>query len=186
MKNNKLLLCLLLLLPINSYAACNCEAEEEEDDGVYKSYNYVGVKAGTQRISDQSVLVNNRTGYGVFMGTRFSKLFAVEFEYLASRSFTLNTGATLKEEMINISFIHHLNLSDSVSIFGKLGLGYSTTTSQLAGNNYLTDGIYGLGIEMNLNKDMDTRIGIDRYRLNLPAGVSAENNLTYASAAYRF
>lgn len=183
MKLKKYLLVALTLLPIMAQAACNCDQDEEEEDGTYHPYSYIGLKGGTNHVANQNFMVGGTNSYGVYMGKRYTELFAVEFEYSYLGTFSSPTGVG-HYQAASLTGVHHVDIGWG-ELVGKLGLAHTHTNLNGSSANQI-DLTYGIGWQLSLNRDLDLRIAGDRYQVSIPGASKNTATVANVGVAYRF
>lgn len=172
-----------LLIPMFAHASCQCEDDQEEDDeGIYRQYDYLGLKGGTARYQAPDVLGTSNS-YGLYYGHRYSKLFAVELEYTYLGKYqegTLSGHATA----LSLSGVHYYDLTDTFALVGKLGVGYTHTGNAPALGKNAVDFSYGAGIDWRIAREWHLRAMYEHYVLKMPASTGVANS--YIGLAYRY
>lgn len=183
MKLKKYLLVATLLLPIMANAACNCDQDEEDDDGSYRPYRYIGLKGGTNHVANQNFMVGGTNSYGIYVGKRYTQLFAVEFEYSYLGTFSSPAGAG-HYQAASIAGVHHVSIGRG-ELVGKLGLAHTHTNLNGASSNQV-DLTYGIGWQFSLNRDLDVRFSGDRYQVSIPGASKNTASVAHVGIAYRY
>src|SRR5262245_53584644 len=107
---------------------------------------YAGIGIGSTAVKDSGGLDDSDMSFKIFAGYSFNQYFAIELAYLdggsarQSVSFLFPEGrpssASLKTkvdtELLNLSVIGNLPLTESFSLFGKLGYARIETDTQLS------------------------------------------------------
>ena len=142
----------------------------------YTSYGYVGASIGQSHIDLGSCAPglacdNQGTGYKVFTGGRFSRVFGVELGYVnlgdADRS-----GGQLKAHGANLSLVGNIPLGDRFNIYGKVGGIYGWTKSSATAAGVASgeeDGLnwsYGAGVQFDVNRNWAVVGDWDHYRFD--------------------
>lgn len=161
----KWLLAMLLLVPMAAHATCSCDDDQEDDDGTFHPYTYLGGKVGTSHFADQMLLPASQssTGYGAFLGARYSEYFGVEGEYTYLGKFTTAQGDG-HATAYSLDAIHEISLG-GVTMLVKLGLANATVAAFGARRSHL-DLTYGAGLELELSRDLMARVSYDRYKVD--------------------
>lgn len=174
---NKLLLCLMFVLPISANAACQCDDDTDDygDPLPYREYSYFGLKGGSSDLG-LTTATKASNSIGIYYGHRYTKNFATEAEYnfLGAYNDPLNASSG-HVTALSLSALHHFDFTNSISLYGKLGLGYTTaTTSPVAGKS-LGELSYGFGFDFKVDQSMMIRIANDYYKVSYPASARAIN-----------
>lgn len=114
--------------------------------------------------------------YGIVGGYQFNKNWAAEVAYSGAGKFTTATGSA-KADALSIAAVGTLPLSDTFSLYGKLGFASvaSKTSGTVAGGALTkatrTAATYGVGVQYNATQNVGIRFGYDR----LGAAVNVAN-----------
>ena len=124
------------------------------------------------------------TAYKIFGGYQFNRNFALEAGYFNLGKFTYNakspTGTlngTYEVEGLNVDLIGTLPVSESFSVFGRIGAQYANTRDAFSGTGNLTPGSsnpskrdtnlkVGVGMQYDISPGMQLRGEAERYRIN--------------------
>ena len=117
---------------------------------------YGGVEMFNNRFTDHT----STTGGGIFAGYRLGN--GLAFEVNGNRIGTLNIGSDkLSVSQMSVSALYSLPVSNTVSVFGRLGYGNMRVSQANSFSNRsfkLDDGmIYGGGISYQVNKQVAIR-----------------------------
>jgi OmpA-OmpF porin, OOP family len=141
---------------------------------------YAGLSLGRSSLSTPSgtVLTKKRdTVYGFLAGYQFNQNWGVEAQYGGAGKFATTTFSG-KADTFSVAAIGTLPMSDSVSLYGKLG--YANTKSKVSGTTYTgaTRGAatYGLGVQYNATPAVGIRFGWDRYGATINDAAGAKHN----------
>lgn len=186
----KYLLLAALLFPAYAHASetQQCPLEELQDDEEdlnepsFKAYDYVGIKAGTNHLVMPLFASPNSSAYGIYAGTRATKLFGVELDYTFLGTYSTAIG-NAHSQAIGLFGVHQFDMG-WISLVGKLGVASTHTVvpGQVAGNKI--GFAYGAGIEVPFNKDLSLRMMWDTYKVSLPATTS--DSVLSGALSYRF
>lgn len=161
---------------------------------------YAGVTLGSARVSVPSAAgastKSSDTVYGGLVGYQFTPNWAAEAEYTGAGKFATTTGSG-KADALGVTLVGTAPLSDSVSVYGKLGFaqvsGKSATGTGVGGaalsNANRTAATYGLGVSFNVAQNVDIRAGWDRFGAAVNVGGVKQNynaNVYTVGAVYRF
>lgn len=162
----------------SSLAALGCdqqpvEEDDEDDCQTTRSYDYIGVIGGRNKIDLPTITTGQATALGLVMGHRYNDLFSAEFEYVSFGTYD-TPPTSFHATAVSISGLHTWQLSENLGLYGKLGIGFThVKTVQLQGVSVLYPGInllyptYAIGFEYAANKDISLRLGYDIYRLKI-------------------
>lgn len=140
----------------------------------------------------------NKPVYGVFGGYRYNKNLAVEMAYTgASYLYTTPTvgGArTLSKQIVfALTAVGTMPVSDSFSVFGKLGVASASSENNAAGeqNTRRFAPTFGAGVEYKFTPNISGRFGVDVYGVTatLPGTVPAvkqNSNATVMNAGVSY
>lgn len=151
--------------------ACSQDPPDDEDDDsdcvTTRSYDYIGIKGGTNNVNTPAITSGSATALGAVIGHRASDLFSYELEYVSLGSY-LNNGAWVHATAVTIGGIHTYQMTDNFGIFGRLGIAFTHTSTGLfsLGGNLLYPTV-SLGAEYAFNKDISVRAAYDVFRLQL-------------------
>ena len=161
---------------------------------------YAGVTLGSARVGVPAALgastKNSDTIYGGLVGYQFTPNWAAEVQYTGVGKFATATGSG-KADALGVTLVGTAPLSDAVSVYGKLGFaqssGKSATGSDAVGNLLTnanrTAATYGLGVDFNAARNVDIRLGWDRYGAAVNAGGVKQNynaNVYTVGAVFKF
>ena len=183
--DKKWLLSLLLALPLVANAECYCD-DEPEDDGEFRAYSYAGIKGGKHALNDALVPAasNTGTGLGFYIGTRYTEYFAVEWDYTRLGNVMTTTNGNASTQALSLSGVHQVNMG-LFDLYGKLGLSYAHTSFPAAVPSTTNIGLnYGLGLNIQLDKDIDVRLGWENYKVK--ATGKSDDALTFTGISYRY
>jgi OmpA-OmpF porin, OOP family len=162
---------------------------------------YAGLDAGIARAGNPDPAAtstsNSKAVAGILGGYQFSKNWGIEGKYTgAGEVDTVNAAggvANVKADALSLSGVGTLPLSDSFSLYGKLGYASTKTSvssSSGAGGATRSAPTYGLGILYNVNAQIGVRLGWDRYGAAEINGAGAKqdyNSNVYAvGVVYKF
>lgn len=163
------------------------------DDGFY-----VGVGLGRSSVGIPTVaaigaaIKSTDTVFGAQAGYQFNKHIAVEAQYSGAGKFT-TTNTSAKADTFALSAVGTLPVSDSFSLYGKLGYGStkSSVSSTAAGVTGATRGTatYGLGMQYNATPGIGVRFGWDRYGAAITSAGAKQNynsNVYSLGAVFKF
>lgn len=146
---------------------------------------YAGIKAGSTSVGFNALSKSSDTAYGVLVGYQYNRNLAVEGEYTDLGRFTTAAGVTGKSDAWGLSAMGILPLENKFSLYGKLGVARSgTSTSDATGNNR-TAATYGLGGQFDATPMIGLRLGWERYGVGM-IGQNAEDDLYSLAAMFKF
>jgi hypothetical protein len=179
----KYLFVVALLVPMFTHAACQCEDDQEEDDdGIYREYDYLGLKGGTVHYQAPGALgISN--SYGLYYGHRYSKLFAVELEYSYLGKYR-DTTSSGHATAVSLSGVHYYDLTNTFALVGKLGIGFTHTGNVPVMGKNAVDFNYGAGFDWRIAREWHLRALYEHYVLKMPESAGVAN--TYVGFAYRY
>lgn len=177
-----------VLIACNAAAfACSDPEPEDDDDtpcATTRSYDYIGVKGGTNNVHSPAVTSGPANAMGAVIGHRYSDLFSVELEYESLGGYQIPPNA-IHATAVSLAAIHTYQFSDSVGLYGRLGLALThTATAPGFGGNLLYP-TASLGFEIDLNKDISMRAAYDLYWLNIN-GAKVSDNMNGVAFLYKF
>jgi OOP family OmpA-OmpF porin len=131
---------------------------------------YAGIGVGSTSVDRTSRLNDSDISFKIFAGYSFNKFFAVELAYLdggtAKRSEAFGfPGITsqppsfkteIENKLVNLSAVGNLPLTESFSLFGKLGYAYIDTDTQ---STFFSDGFSFASFDDNQRKEFSYAAG---------------------------
>lgn len=147
---------------------------------------YAGVTLGSARVGVPAAFggatKNSDTVYGILGGYQFNKNWAAELEYTGAGKFTTATS-TGKADAFGVTAVGTLPMSDTFSLYGKLGFAQVTGKANgAAANANRTSATYGLGLQYNVTPAVGIRAGWDRFGAAAKTAAGATQN--YNSNVY--
>jgi hypothetical protein len=138
----------------------------------YTQYGYVGGSIGRSDYEQDNCLLlcdDRATGFKLFSGGQVSQWFGVELSYVNLGEVDRN-GGDVRAQGLNFSLLGQIPVSEQFKIFGKLGTmyGYARTRApagQPSGHEDRFGLSYGLGLQLDINRNWAVRGDWDRYRL---------------------
>lgn len=139
---------------------------------------YAGADVGRTKIDG---IRDRDTSYGAFAGYNFHQNFAVEGGYrvLADKEWRSGTvRASGKVDQLSLSVIGSLPVSESFSVYGRLGLNRleaKATLDNLSAKDDETKALYGVGVSYAIAPTVSTRLEVQKPAsgaTNLSAGVA--------------
>lgn len=154
---------------------------------------YAGVTLGNAKVNVPAAFgpatKNSDTVYGVLAGYQFNQNWGAEVEYTGAGKFTTAT-ATGKADAFGVTAVGTLPMSDTFSLYGKLGFAQvSGKANGAAGNANRTSATYGLGLQYNATQNVGIRFGWDRFGAAATSGGVKQNynsNVWGAAAVFKF
>jgi OOP family OmpA-OmpF porin len=155
---------------------------------------YIGGTLGRASTSNfgSPLTSSSASVYGGLVGYQINQNFGVEAQYTGAGKFSTATMSG-KSDILTIDAVGSMPVSDSFSIYGKIGMGSSktkvsdaTATYQNASRTALT---YGLGVQYAATPNVGIRFGWDRYGSAVSnAGVKTNinSNVLAAGVVYGF
>ena len=142
---------------------------------------YAGLNLGRASVSTPSGTVltkKNDTVYGVIAGYQFNQNWGVEAQYTGAGKFATTTFSG-KADTLSVAAIGTMPVSDTVSLYGKLG--FASTKSKVSGTGYTgasrSAATYGLGVQYNATPAVGIRFGWDRFGATITdTAVGAKHN----------
>jgi OOP family OmpA-OmpF porin len=141
---------------------------------------YAGLNLGRSSVSTPSGVVltkKNDTVYGVIGGYQFNQNWGVEAQYTGAGKIPTTTFSG-KADTFSVAAIGTMPVSDTFSLYGKLG--YASTKSKVSGAGVTgaTRGAatYSLGVQYNATPDVGIRFGWDRYGATINDAAGAKHN----------
>lgn len=145
---------------------------------------YAGLKVGNASVGFNTLSKSSDTAYGVLVGYQYNPNLAVEGEYTDLGRFTTATGVTGKSDAWGLSAVGILPL-DSFSLYGKLGIARSGTSTSAATGRNRTAATYGLGGQFDATPMIGLRLSWERYGVGM-TGQNAEDDLYSLAAVFKF
>jgi len=139
---------------------------------------YAGADIGR---TDIDGIRDRATSYGAFAGYNFHQNFAVEGGYRVLADKDWKSGAVRasgKVDQLSLSVIGSLPVSESFSVYGRLGVNRLETRISLddvRGKGSETKALYGVGVSYALTPTVSTRLEVQKPAsgaTNLSAGVA--------------
>jgi opacity protein-like surface antigen len=138
---------------------------------------YIGGQIGQSKYG-WSDTPNSATSGGIFAGFKFNQNIAMEGAYTSFGSVNSNIvpAASVKSNALSLSAVLSAPLSDSFSIYGKLGVASVKSDGAYLGANVVgtskTGVTAGAGVQFNINQSAGIRLGYDSYQSALGAGTA--------------
>ena len=145
------------------------------------------------------------TGYKLFGGYQFDKIFSLEGGYfnLGKFGFTATTvpagtlTGNIKLQGLNLDAVGILPIAEKFSAFGRVGLIYAQARDSFTGTGLVTvlnpnpskrdtNYKFGLGGQYDFNPSLGMRAEAERYRINDAVGNKGDINLFSVGLVYRF
>ncbi len=141
----------------------------------YTSYGYVGGSIGRSDYEQDSCLLfcdDRATGGKLFTGGQVNQYFGVELGYVYLGEADRN-GGDIRAQGLNLSLVGHIPVSDQFKLFGKVGTiwGFTRTRAPAGQPSGHEDSLrlsYGLGLQVDVNRNWAVRGDWDRYRFEYP------------------
>lgn len=149
------------------------------------SGTYAGIKVGSNDVGFNALSDSTDTAYGVLLGYQYNRNFAIEGEYTDLGRFTTAAGVTGKSDVWGLSALGVMPLQNRFSVYGKLGIARSNTTTSAATGERRTTATYGLGGQYDATPIIGLRLSWERYGVRM-IGQDANDNLYSLAAAFRF
>jgi OOP family OmpA-OmpF porin len=124
------------------------------------------------------------TAYKLFGGYQFNRMFAIEGGYFNLGKFSYGAASptgtlrgTYEVEGLNLDLVGTVPMTESLSVFGRIGAQYANTHDSFSGTGTLTpvdrnpgkretNLKVGVGIQYDISPSMQLRGEAERYRLN--------------------
>ncbi len=130
--------------------------------------------------------------YGGIVGYQLNQNFGIEAQYTGAGKFSTATMSG-KSDVLALDAVGSMPVSDSLSLYGKIGVGNSKTkvsdTTATYQNASRTAATYGLGVQYAATPNVGIRFGWDRYGSAISnAGVKTNfnSNVWAAGVVYGF
>ena len=166
-------------------------AQSLKAESSYVGIDYLNNEIDTGITNISSTLDESDSGYSLFYGTEFTENLDLEASYqdfgeaslsgvsgnqfkIGSTTYEFNATATLyqKASSWGVAAKPKMNLSDNVTVYGKLGihnwkstLGITSTTATASEDDNGTDVYFGGGIEFSFN-NLVGRVGYTSFDLD--------------------
>lgn len=128
---------------------------------------YAGLNLSRSSVSTPSGTVltkKNDTVYGVIAGYQFNQNWGVEAQYTGAGKFATTTSSG-KADTFSVAAIGTMPISDTFSLYGKLG--FASTKTKVSGTGATgasrSAATYGLGVQYNATPAVGIRFGWDRF-----------------------
>lgn len=178
-------------------------ADEPAAPAAANSGLYMGVNVGMSHTSNVFEEKPSKANGGLFSllgGYQFNKNFAAEIQYAylgkaEYNTFTAGTTSTTKAHNFSLNGIGLLPVADSFGLYGKFGVGFTTSSvsnfpaNSGAGGKTRFDTNVGLGVQYDIAQSFAMRAGWDRYNAALKSTAAADiyNKNTWSlGGLYRF
>ncbi len=146
---------------------------------------YAGIKMGSNHVGFNALSDSTDTTYGALLGYQYNRNFAFEGEYTDLGRFVTTTGVTGKSSVWGLSALGIIPLQNRFSVYGKLGITRSDTSTSAATGKRRTDATYGLGGQFDATPMIGLRLSWERYGVGV-VGENANDDLYSLAAAFRF
>jgi OmpA-OmpF porin, OOP family len=202
----------LTALSLGSVLSLSAAAQQD-------SFNYWGAGVGSMRAKpNEAATANNLLGAAAgatvlttdrkdtsakfFFGHQFNRMLAVEAGYfdLGDAAFTATTATAqtlngrLRAKGVNLDLLGMLPVTDSWSVFGRVGATYARVQDSFSGTAVAASGVdsrnkkanakAGLGLQVDLGSSLIARAEVERYRIN--GAVSGRTNVDNVSFSLLF
>ncbi len=151
---------------------------------------YAGGTIGQARDSMSGLSKSSDTDYSLLAGYQFDRYFSVEGNYADYGKLTDYLGNSAKNSSWGIYAVGYLpipSISDSFSLYGKLGLADAHTSTDLNGSANRNHLAYGAGVQYAISSNVDLRAGYDRVSVGNGTSIAQSNINSYSiGAIYRF
>ena len=168
--------------------------------------DYASQTLGSSGLRLDSVTADNSgTGYKLFGGYQLNRNFAVEGGYFDLGRFSYGLGTTpagtfsgnTRVRGLNLDLVGILPLSDSFSVFGRVGAAYAQSRANFASTGAVpvnTSGTrsndtnlkLGLGMQYAITEALAVRAEIERYRVSDPVRNRGHIDMASVGLVYRF
>lgn len=157
---------------------------------------YIGANVGQATVSGtpySGLEKKSDTSLGLLGGYQVNKNLAVEMQYINFGKTYAQASHPITTTGLSFSAVGILPVSDSFSVFGKLG--FASTTLKVDCNvctpaNYSgtrTAVAYGLGGQYNFNQVLGIRVGYDKYAIGKSADqTDGTYGVASAGVVYKF
>ncbi|HTD06119.1 outer membrane beta-barrel protein [Undibacterium sp.] len=183
------------------YGGANVGRSKAKIDDTRISSALLGDGFATSSINDD----NRGTGYKLFGGYQFNRNFAVEGGYfdLGKFGFTATTlppgslTGNIKLRGLNLDTVGILPLTESLSVFGRLGVNYAEARDHFTGTGFINvptpaaskreaNYKFGLGLQYAFTEALGMRVEAERYRVNDAVGNKGDVDMLSVGLIYRF
>lgn len=161
------------------------------DQGMYAG---ITLGQGTPNVTPSAAALSKKSNfiYGGILGYQLSKNLAAEAQFKGFGKATDVAGNTVKGDVLSVSVVGTLPLTNQFDLLGKLGVASAKTTSSAGATNLgasRTGVTYGIGAQYNLSSNLGLRLDWDRYAVATSnGGVKTNGNATVMTvgAIYKF
>jgi len=144
---------------------------------------YAGIKAGSVRAGFNGLTKSSDAAYGALLGFQYNSNFAVEGEYVDLGRFS-SAGVAGKSDALGFGAVGILPLDEGFSVYGKLGVARSRTSTSVATGTNRTAATYGLGGQYDTPM-IGLRLSWERYKVGV-AGQNADDDLYSLAVIFKF
>jgi OOP family OmpA-OmpF porin len=143
---------------------------------------YAGVNVGSATINSPGL--SSTTAIGVLGGYDFNKNFAAELAYtdFGSKSYP---GFSVKSSAVSLSGVGSYPINEQFSVFAKLGVASTSMSATGSPTTSKSDLTYGVGAQLNVNKQIGIRLGYDVYKVS-DGVVNRNENVWGVGAVFKF
>jgi OOP family OmpA-OmpF porin len=145
---------------------------------------YAGLKVGGTKVGFNGLAKSSDAAFGALLGYQYNSNFAVEGEYTDLGRFS-TVGVTGKSDAWGLSAVGMLPLEDRFSVYGKLGIARTGTSTSAATGLNRTAATYGLGGQYDATPMIGLRLGWERYNVAV-TGQNADDDLYSLAAMFKF
>lgn len=139
------------------------------------SYGYVGAGVGQSNFDINCApgfsCDDTDTGFKIFTGGKFSRVFGIEAAYVNLGKANANGGGS-KAQGFNVSLIGNLPIGDMFNVYAKVGGIYGWTDSSASapgvgtGDRHGLNPSYGAGVQFDLTRNWAVQGDWDHYRFD--------------------
>jgi OOP family OmpA-OmpF porin len=176
-----------------AHAAGRVDYQPDEPLGSKSTGFYLGASLGQANSSLNTTLDKSTdVAAGVDFGVRFNRNFAVELDYLDLGKVTQLPTNDGKTHAFGATAVATASLSHSISVYGKFGVANTSTSWSVAPSSGVSTSqsktglTYGAGLSFDASREIELRVGLDRYAVGDSNGVNGNTNVVYAGVNFKF
>jgi opacity protein-like surface antigen len=151
---------------------------------------YAGATIGQARDDMAGLSKHSDTDYSLLAGYQLNPYFSVEGNYADYGKQAYYTGQGISNSSWGLFAVGYLpisSISDSLSLYGKLGMAQAHTSTDLSGSSNRSHLAYGAGLQYAVASNVDLRAGYDRVSAGNGTTIAQSNINSYSiGAIYRF
>lgn len=144
---------------------------------------YAGVNVGSATIDSPGF--SSTTAIGALGGYNFNQNFAAELAYTDFGSKSYVGVPNVKSSAVSLSGVGSYPINEQFSVFAKLGVASTSMSATGSPTTSKSDLTYGVGAQLNVNKQIGIRLGYDVYKVS-DGVVNRNENVWGVGAVFKF